>query len=189
MRFTALAIVALWAAMLPAAPAAAQREAVSSGLSPDAAAAAFSEAVLEACVPAIVDQTGVKGLAQAAKAKLSPTNDIATRAQAGAAADETVWDVAGAKGVVTVHERAGRCAVSVYGPPAMATIMAVAQKLAASAGFERLAGASPPGGVVQSLMKTAGARRVMVQLGGSEPGSPGHQSRFSVVTATVFAAP
>ncbi len=49
----------------------------------------------------------MKGLPQGARAKLSPTNDVATRAQAGAAADEVVWDVLGARGVVTVHERAG----------------------------------------------------------------------------------
>jgi hypothetical protein len=36
---------------------------------------------------------------------------------------------------------------------------------------------------------TPPGKRLMVQLNGSEPGMPGHKSRFSVVTATVFASP
>jgi hypothetical protein len=186
MRITALAI-AVFAVMPASAPSFAQRDAVSSALSPEAAASAFGDAVINACVPAIVSPQGMKGLPQGVRAKLSPTNDVATRAQAGATADEVVWDVLGARGVVTVHERAGRCAVSVYGPPAMPTIMSLSQQLA-GAGFERLVTTAPPGGVLQTLVKTAGGRRVTVQLGASEPGSPGHQSRFTVVTATVFAA-
>lgn len=183
MRITALAI----AALVAAAPASAQREAVSPALSPEAAGAAFSDAALNVCVPAIASQQGMRGVAQAVRSKLSPTNDVATRAQAGAKPDEMVWDVLGARGVVTIHEREGRCAVSAYGPPAMATIMSLSQQLTA-AGFERLATTAPPGGPKQTLMKTAGGQRVTVQLGASEPGSPGHQSRFTVVTATVFAA-
>lgn len=177
----------LTAAAVIAAPAFAQREAVSPALSPEAAASAFGEAVLQACVPAIAGQQGIKGLAQGVRSKFSPTNDVATRAQAGAAADETVWDALGARGVVTIKEREGRCAVSVYGPPGMATIMSVSQQLA-GAGFERLATTMPVGGPVQTLTKTEGGRRISVQLGASEPGSPGHQSRFTVVTATVAAA-
>jgi hypothetical protein len=71
----------------------------------------------------------------------------------------------------------------------MATIVGVAQTLAGSSGFERLAAAPPPNGFGQSLMKIENGKRLMVQLKGSEPGMPGHQSRFSVITATVFATP
>ena len=69
-----------------------------------------------------------------------------------------------------------------------AAAAALRPALATAESFERLAAAAPPGGVLQTLMKTAGGQRVTVQLGASEPGSPGHQSRFAVVTATVFAA-
>jgi hypothetical protein len=167
-------------------PAAAQREAVSSSLSQEAAAAAFNDAVTGACIPAITAPNGMGGISAAAKARLSPTNDIATRTQAGAATDEVVWDVNAARGVVTIHEKKGRCVVSVYGPPAMSSIIGLAQALSEKSGFELLAAAPPPNGFGQTLMKVQDGRRVMVQLAGSEPGMPGHRSRFSVITATVF---
>lgn len=166
-------------------PASAQRDAVSPALSPEAAGAVFRTAVAEVCVPAVTG-AGVSGLAAAQRGRLSPTSDAETRRQAGAGPDETVWDVVDGKGVVTVRERAGRCIVSVYGPAAAPTIIGLAQALTGGAGFERLSTAG--GGLGQSLMKSDGGRRVMVQLAGSEPGMPGHQSRFSVVTATVFVA-
>lgn len=183
----ASAIIILAAATLAAMPAFAQREAVSSSLSPEAAAAAFNEAVTGACIPAVVAPNGMGGLPAAVKAKLSPTNDIATRTQAGAATDEVVWDVNAARGVVTIHEKKGRCVVSVYGPPAMSSIMGLAATLSETSGFERLVAAPPPNGFGQTLMKMDNGKRVMVQLAGSEPGMPGHRSRFSVITATVFA--
>ena len=129
------------------------------------------------------------GLSAGAKAKLAVSSDPETRRQSGAGAGETVWDVLAGRGVVTIHEKAGRCAVSVYGPPAAATIMGLAQVLVNTAGFERLAAAPPPNGFGQTLTRMESGRRVMVQLGGSEPGMPGHRSRFSVITATVFSAP
>ena len=39
-----------------------------------------------------------------------------------------------------------------------------------------------------SLMRSEGGKAVMVKLEGAGPGAQGHQSRFSVVTATVFVA-
>lgn len=164
----------------------AQRAAVSADLSPEAAAEVFRNAVLEACVPAVTG-AGVSGLSAAQRGKLQPTNDAETRKQAGAGPDETVWDVMDGKGVVTVREKAGRCVVSVYGPPAVPTMMSVAQGLTGGAGFERLAGGAG-GGISQTLSGSSGGKSVMVQLSGSEPGMPGHQSRFSVLTATVFVA-
>lgn len=172
-----------------ATPAFAQREAISSALSPEAAAEAFADAVLNTCVPAAAG-SGVAGLPSGVRARLQASSDPETRKQSGAAAGEAVWDVMSAKGVVTIHDGPGRCVVSVYGPPAMQTVMGLAGRLTQQAGpFERLASAPPSNGYGQSLIKTEGGKRIMVQLTGSEPGTPGHQSRFSVVTATVFATP
>jgi len=180
MRIAAITI----AVCLAAAPAVAQREAISATLSPEAANAAFNDAVITACIPA-VSGNGMGGIPAPAKAKFAPTNDVETRRQAGAAADETVWDALAAKGVVTIHEKKGRCVVSVYGPPAAPAIIGLAQVLSSSHGFERLVGT---GGPEQSLQKTAGGKRLTVQLNAAEPGAPGHASRFTVITATVFVA-
>ena len=182
MRATAFFLVALLAA-----PAFAQREAVSADLSPEAAADVFRSAVTEVCVPAVTSG-GVSALPEAQRGKLRPTNDPETRRQAGAGADETVWDVMDGKGVVTLREKAGRCVVSVYGPAVVQTIARVAQELVGPPGFQRMATPSvEPGGMGQTLHFSSDGRAVIVQLKGSEPGMPGHQSRFSVVTATVFA--
>lgn len=171
----------LAALAIAAAPAFAQRSAVSTDLSPEMAAEAFRRAVLEVCVPAAAGN-GVSALAAARSGGLSPTQDADTRRQAGAGADETVWDVAEARGVVTVREAQGRCAVSVYGPAVTPTIMGAMQSLT-GAGFEAMVGTGPK----QTLLGTSGGKRVSVQLSGAEPGAQGHQSRFSVITATVSA--
>jgi hypothetical protein len=180
MRIAAITI----AAFLAAAPAVAQREAISANLSPEAANAAFNDAVITACIPA-VSGNGMGAIPAPARAKFAPTNDVGTRKQASAAADETVWDALAAKGVVTIHEKRGRCVVSVYGPPAAPAIIGLAGVLASAHGFERLVGT---GGSGQSLMKSSAGKRLMVQLNASEPGAPGHASRFTVITATVFVA-
>jgi hypothetical protein len=185
MRPIVLALCAAFAVS----PAFAQREAISPALSPEAAASAFQDALVSICIPAASAGAGVGALPAAAKAKVQASSNAETRQQLGAAADEAVWDVASAKGVVLIREKAGRCVVSVYGPPVMTTILGVAQDLSGSAGFERLVSAPPPNGFGQSLMKVDNGKRLMVQLTGSEPGMPGHRSRFSVVTATVFASP
>jgi hypothetical protein len=177
-------------ACLSAGPASAQREAITPSLSPEIAAGAFNDAVTSACVPAVRSSAGWDGLAPTVRMRMEESTDAATRKQIGAADDEKVFDVLFAKGVVFIRHKPGRCTVSVYGPPAMATIVSMAQSLTGSPyGFERLAAAPPPNGFGQSLMKIENGKRVMVQLRGSEPGMPGHQSRFSVVTATVFATP
>lgn len=172
-----------------AGPAFAQREAISPSLSPEAAASAFQDAVVGTCIPAAAGGAGVSALPAAAKARVAASSDAQTRQQLGAATDETVWDVVSGKGVVMIREKAGRCVVSVYGPPVVTTILSTAQGLSGSAGFEKLVGAPPPNGFGQTLMKIENGKRLMVQLNGSEPGMPGHKSRFSVVTATVFASP
>jgi hypothetical protein len=176
----AFAFVALAAATLPAH---AQRNAVSATLSPEAAGEAFKQAIAAVCVPA-VSGSGVSSLAPAREGKVQPTQDVEMRRQSGAAPDETVWDVADARGVVTVKEKAGRCVVSVYGPPVAATLSDATLALLVR-GFEAHVGTA--GGFTQTLSKTSDGRRVTVQLTGAEPGSPGNQSQFSVVTATVFA--
>ncbi len=175
---------AIAALVLAAAPALAQRSAVSAELSPEMAGAAFSRAVMDVCVPAVAG-AGVSSLGVAREGGVSPTQDAVTRKQAGAETDETVWDVAEARGVVTVREKAGRCVVSVYGPASAPTIMGAMQALG-GAGFEPMMGKAD--GFAQTLLGSQGGKRVSVQLVGSEPGSAGHQSRFSVVTATVFVA-
>ena len=179
MRAMAIALV-----VLACGPAQAQRAAVSADLSPEAAGEAFKQAVVSVCLPA-VGGGGVSSLAAAREGKVQPTQDAETRRQAGAAADETVWDVADARGVVTVREKAGRCVVSVYGP-ATGPTMSDATLALLVRGFEALAG--PAGGFKQMLIGNSNGKRVTVQLAGIEPGSPGNQSKFSVVTATVFAA-
>lgn len=158
------------------------RAAVSQSLSPADAGDAFERAVIEVCVGAVGAGRSVSSLSQSAM--LTESDDPQTRQQAGAEADETVWDVDAGRGVVTLREKAGRCAVSVYGPPAAPTMILLAGKLAGE-GFERMAMAGPSG-MSQSLRREAGGRPVQVILTGSDPGAPGHSSRFSVVTATVF---
>lgn len=186
MRFALLTMAVIGLTPL----ASAQRAAISSTLSPEAAAEAFNDAVMNTCVPAAAG-SGVGGLPAGVRARLQSSSDAGTRRQAGAGDDEAVWDVVSARGVVVVHERPGRCVVSVYGPPAMQTVMGLAGRLTAQQPqpFERLVSAPPPNGYGQSLMKIENGKRIMVQLAGSEPGAPGHKSRFSVVTATVFATP
>ena len=175
------------AAIVVSAPAIAQRPAVSTDLSPEAAGQAFRRAVVDGCVQAVTG-SGISAVAAARDGRLQPTQDAETRRQAGAAAGETVWEVAEARGVVTVRETAGRCVAAVYGPASTPTILNVALALS-SAGFEALAGpASPSGGFTQTLVGASGGKRVTVQLAGAEPGAPGNRSTFSVVTATVFAA-
>lgn len=179
-RFAGLVV-----ALLLAPSALAQRDAVSADLSPEAAAEVFKRTLLDVCVPAAAGG-GVSAMPAAQAGKLRTTNDAATRKQAGASPDDTVWDVMDGKGVVTIHERKGRCVVSVYGPPAVKTIADVAAAMEAAPDFQRLAGAPPPDGLSQNMFFGSGGRSAMVQLKGSEPGMPGHLSRFSVVTATVF---
>jgi hypothetical protein len=181
MRITLLSLLACLAAS-PAFSAPWQREAVSPSLSPDAAASAFHDAVTSICIPAVAGGTGVSALPAASRARLQASSDANTRQQAGAAADENVWDVVSAKGAVLIREKAGRCVVSVYGAPVVPTILSMGQRLSEWAGFEKLVQAPAPTGLSQSLI----GRGTMVQLNGSEPGRPGHRSRLSVVTATVF---
>jgi hypothetical protein len=167
-------------------PAFAQRAAVSADLSPEAAGQAFRRAVVDGCVQAVTG-AGVSSVAAARDGRLQPTQDAETRRQAGAGACVTVWEVAEARGVVTVRETAGRCVAAVYGPPSAPTIMNVAQALS-TGGFEALAGTtSSGGGFMQTLVGSSSGKRVTVQLSGAEPGAPGNRSTFSVVTATVFA--
>jgi hypothetical protein len=168
--------------MMLAAPAVhAQRAAISPDLSPEDAAAAFTSAVLDSCLPAVAQG---KPVADIAGARIVSTSDAETRRQAGAAPGDAVWDVAAARGVVTVSETAGRCTVQVYGPPAAPTLMALAQRLKApDQGFESMMAAG--GGLSQTLMRGDGAARVLVTIKGAEPGMPNHSSRFSVVSASV----
>lgn len=165
-------------------PASAQRAAVSANLSPEAAGQAFRRAVVEGCVQAVTG-SGVSATAAARDGHLQPTQDAETRKQAGANANETVWDAADARGVVTVRETSGRCIASVYGPPSAPTIMDVSQALSTT-GFEALAGPATAGGFTQTLVGAINGKRVSVQLSGAEPGAAGNRSTFSVVTATVF---
>ena len=182
-------VALLLCAGLAAVPAVAQREAISPSLSSEAAASAFQDAVVNTCIPAAAGGAGVNALPAAAKSRVQASSDAGARQQLGATEDETVWDVVSGKGAVMIREKAGRCVVSVYGPPVVMTILSTAQGLSGSAGFEKLAGAPPPNGLGQTLMKTGNGKRLMVQLTGSEPGMPGNKSHFSVVTATVFASP
>lgn len=164
-------------------PAHAQREAVSADLSPEIAGQVFARTVAEICVPAVSGHD-IAALPAVQEGKLRQTRDAETRKQAGAEAGETVWDVMDGKGIVTVREKAGRCVVSVYGAPARPTIDG------ATAALKSARGASGVSTATLADLKTrtrleVGPRSVVADVVGSEPGSPGHQSKFSVVTATV----
>lgn len=178
------AVSAVVFALLLAAPAYAQRDAVSADLSPEMAGQVFARTVAQICVPAVVG-SGVSGLTVAQQGALRPTQDAETRKQAGAGPDETVWDVMDGKGVVTVREKAGRCVVSVYGAPAKAAVAGVSEALA-SAPSVRVATTVVVNELKRTLTFEVGPRPVTIQVEGSEPGAPGHQSRFSVVAATVL---
>lgn len=173
---------------LAAAPAFAQRDAVSASLSPEKAAEIFADAVTGACLSAAAG-AGVSALAPAQRGRLQTTSDPEMRRQAGAAPDETVWDVMDGKGVVTIRERAGRCVVSAYGTAVAPTLSAVIAVLEGSHGFERTVMAPPSDRISQSLTGDKGGKHLTVKLEGLQPGQQGNQSRFSVVTATVFVAP
>jgi hypothetical protein len=168
--------------LLLASPAHAQRDAISPDISPEIAGRAFEDAVMNACLPAVSGGQRV-GQMPAARAMLAESSDPETRRQIGAGPGETVWDVTAGRGVVEIKESAGRCTVSVYGPRAQPAMSALSAKLVA-AGFTRMA--APAVGLRQMLTRTSG-QRVQAIITGSEPGSPGHQSRFAVVTATLIA--
>ena len=171
------------AVALVALPAYAQRPAISPDLSPEAASAAFEDTVINACLAAV---SGGQRVGQVGGGRLEAARDVETARQLAAGPGDTVWEATAARGVVAVKESDGRCTVSVYGPRAQPVMSALSARLV-SAGFERLA--SPAQGLRQSLQRTSGGRRVQATISGSEPGMPGHQSRFPVVTATLFVAP
>lgn len=175
---------AIGLALLLAAPAHAQREAVSPDLSPEIAGQVFARTVAEICVPAVSGQS-ISSLGAAKTGKLRQTKDAATLKQAGASDDETVWDVMDGKGVVTVREKTGSCIVSVYGAPAKATIDGAAQALKALPGAKNVWPVTT-GPLKQATTLEMGAQKIVVEVIGSEPGAPGHQSRFSVVTANML---
>lgn len=188
MKRCAIVLAAMVVATAPAFGQQVLREAISPMLSPEAAAAAFDDAVVNGCIASVAK--GARIAAGGFAGKVSANLNADTRKEIGATDDETVFDVVAGKGVVIVKEKDGRCAVSVYGPPASATVMALARRLAApEQGFERLMTAPSPNGLGESLFKFADGKRMQVTIRGSEPGMPGHKSRFSVVTATVFATP
>lgn len=176
------------AAAMLSAPAHAQlHDAISPTLSPEMARAAFEDAVMNGCVPSASTGQRIASGRYGGKVAANTTADM--REQVGAASDESVFDVLSGKGVVAVKEKADRCVVQVYGPPASATVTGLAGRIAAELGFERLASTATAGGFSESLTRTVAGRRVQVLIHGAEPGMPGHKSRFSVVTATVFATP
>ncbi|MBI1360161.1 MAG: hypothetical protein GC155_07740 [Alphaproteobacteria bacterium] len=159
--------------------------AISPDLSPQDVAAAFEDAVVDICIPAVIEarRPGSLGLGT----RIAVATGADARGQSGAEPGDTVWDVAAARGVVLIHEHEGRCVVTAYGPPAAGTLSETAARVTgAGLGFEQLA-ATPGRSVDLSLLRAGGGKRVQVLLNGSEPGMPGHRSRFSVLKATVFA--
>lgn len=166
------------------------RTAISAELSPEEAAATFEEALTEICVAAISGGVRAAQLPAEARGLIQVNREPGARVEVGALPEETVWDVVAAMGVVRVRETQGRCTVSAYGPPAAATLSAIARNMAdGPERFERLASTPGRSGLAQSLSRKDERRRVQVILDGSEPGMPGHSSRFSVISASVFATP
>jgi hypothetical protein len=160
----------------------AQAPAISPDLSPEVASAAFEDAVLNGCVKAVASSTRIGQLADM-KGKVQASNDQERRHQVAAGDEDAVWDVVAARGVVIIKDSDGRCSVMVYGPRAAPAMMALSQKLVA-AGFTRMASS---GVGRQSLMRAAGGKRIQATIAAIEPGSPGNQSRFPVITASFFA--
>lgn len=182
-RFAGSVLIAVLAFATPVLAQSSPRPAISPSLSPRDVAVAFADAVVEICAPAVIAGRGLS-----ATSGISRATDADAARQVGAEPGDTVWEMAAARGVVRLREHGGRCMVSAYGPPAAPALAEAARRLAASGlGFERLA--PTPGRLGESLARVGSGRRVQVMLGGSEPGMPGHQSRFSVLTATVFAIP
>lgn len=175
--------VAIALACLVATPALAQRTAVAIELSPERAAEVFIATVKDVCLPA-VSGNGVSALPAAGNGGLRPTQDGEARRQANAGPDETVWEVSQARGVVTVREKPGQCAVSVYGPPAGQLVKdleaAVRPAFASSGGQETNA-------LTRQLQGAVGGKALRLQIEGAEPGTAGNLSQFSVVTASVHA--
>jgi hypothetical protein len=164
-------------------------EAISPNLSQRDVATAFEDAVVEICAPAVTSGRGLSALPPPVRACIATATDPEAGRQVGAEPGDSVWEVVAGKGVVRIREHAGRCVVSAYGPPAAPTLAQVARRLAGSGqGFERLI-ATPGPGAAESLVRKSGGSRVQVTLSGSEPGMQGNKSRFSVLTATVFAGP
>lgn len=182
------ASVLLFTCFVAAEAAYAQRLAVSPDLSPEAAGQIFIRTVIDICLPAAAGRS-VSASGSAQTGRLQPTQDAATRRQARAEAEETVWDVVAARGVVTVREKPGRCVVSVYGPGAAQTIGSLRQALTATPAHDLLSsvrGASEE--LDETLSVSSGEHVLRLRLSGSEPQTPGHQSRFAVVTASVSLA-
>lgn len=195
-RFAAYAALALAASILPAAAVAqtpartGSRAAVSSRLTTDDVAAAFADAVVKVCAPAVLSGRRLSALDAETRRMVAATNDPAARQQAGAEKADQVWDVLAGRGVVTIAEREGRCTVSAYGPPAAPALAAAAERLEASGqGFERLFATPNSSSVNEALVHAAPGHRVQATMTGAEPGMPNHRSRFSVISATIFAMP
>ncbi|MEZ5938870.1 MAG: hypothetical protein R3C52_11750 [Hyphomonadaceae bacterium] len=177
------------AGLSPAVAQTALRPAISAELSPEEAARVFETAVVDVCIPAVSRGVRVAQLSASARGNLVVVRDAAARRDVGALPEETVWAPGAARGAVAVRETFGRCVVFTYGPPAAVTLRSLADRLAGREGFERMMTTAGKLGLSQSLFKMAGRRRVQVLIEGSEPGMPGHRSRFSVVTATVMGTP
>ncbi len=166
------------------------REAIPVTLGPADAERLFGEAVSTICVAAISQGIRVAQLPMDVRSEFAVTRDPQTRAEVGATPEETVWEAVDASRVVTIRETSGRCIVMAYGPPAAMALSRLAGRLSGDAApFERLMPSPGRTGLAQSLMRRAEGRRVQVLFDGSEPDMPGHRSRFSVISATVFSLP
>jgi hypothetical protein len=102
-----------------------------------------------------------------------------------------IWDVLAAKGYVLVSEPSPAiCEVFTYGPPVDATLKAVmtdARKRASDAVEVAVAPGYGPMGYRLYLTRKTG--KLVLELRGAEPGTPGHTARFSIIRAKLSRLP
>lgn len=160
-----------------------------SALTPQEISEGFANGVI-VCLKAVEAGGSVADLPEASRAGLEPSS-AGQKAMLGPDADSPAWDVAPAKGVVMVFEpKRGGCRVMAYGPPVQLTFQETVGRARAAypdfANSPLTAGYDP---IVAGLERTAGVNRLVVELRGAEPGTPGHTFRFSTLSAVVRHVP
>jgi hypothetical protein len=154
-------------------------------------AAGFRNGVRDYCAPAVLEALPLDQWPAARRAGLSVA-EPAARTFLHAAETDKVWNVApGAGAVFIVEKTPGECLVTTYGPPLVPTFKTVGEALIAEPLAMRPVKPPPlPDAMILRLVKLIGTdTAVVVDLIGSEPGMPGHASRFTDMTAFVSRRP
>lgn len=160
-----------------------------SALTPQEVSEGFANGVI-VCLKAVEAGGSVADLPESDRAGLTPS-PASQREMLGPDADSPTWDVAPAKGIVMVFEpKRGGCRVLAYGPPVRLTFDETARRATAAypdfVDRPLTAGYDP---IVSGLERPAGVDRLVLELRGAEPGTPGHAFRFSMLNAVVRRVP